>query len=89
MYPKQITIEEQTYAVTVDRNSSGEIQYFNLIDPNGDIFYETDWEGDFTAEDVLRNIQESSQRNQQSDESNISTGTESNIHTYAYCAKLN
>lgn len=53
MNPDHITIGTESYDIRVHYSSDNEIEYFNLIDSNGDIFYETDWEGDFTRDDVL------------------------------------
>ena len=53
MNPDHITIGAESYDIRVHYSRNNEIEYFNLIDSNGDIFYETDWEGDFTREDAL------------------------------------
>ena len=57
-YPKQVTINGKIYTVHTDHNSSGEIQYFQLRDTNGDFFYEIDWEGYLTKSDILTRYQE-------------------------------
>lgn len=53
MYPETMTIDGVTYQVNVDFNMEDEIQYFHLQDASGNIFFESDWEGWFTKEDVL------------------------------------
>ena len=44
-YPRSINLGAQTYEVSVERDSEGSIQYFQLLDSQGEIFFETDWEG--------------------------------------------
>lgn len=56
MYPKEIVFEGVVYSVEVDYNTSDEIQWYELVDPNGVGFFEQDWEGGFTAEDVIESI---------------------------------
>ena len=54
MNPDTITIDNVKYTVYVDLNSDGEIYYFQLVDPEGELFFECDWQGGFTEEDVLK-----------------------------------
>lgn len=52
-YPETITIDGELYSVSVDRDSEGEIEYFNLQDSEGEFLLEADWQGSFTVEDVM------------------------------------
>ena len=66
MYPKTVEYEGIVYSVGVDYSASGDIQYWQLLDADGDIFYEMDWEGDFTADDVRASLKEEEERNPKS-----------------------
>lgn len=66
MYPKTVEYEGIVYSVNVDCSASGDIQYWQLLDADGDIFYEMDWEGDFTADDVRASLKEEEERNPKS-----------------------
>lgn len=57
MYPKEIVFEGVVYSVNVDYNSDGEIQWYELVGPDGVGFFEEDWEGGFTAEQVIKQIE--------------------------------
>ena len=68
MYPETVEYEGIVYSVSVDYSASGDIQYWQLLDADGDIFYEMDWEGDFTADDVRASLKEEEERNPKSTE---------------------
>lgn len=54
MNPDTIIIDNVKYTVYVELDSEGEIYYFQLIDPEDELFFECDWQGGFTEEDVLK-----------------------------------
>lgn len=68
MYPETVEYEGIVYSVSVDYSARGDIQYWQLLDADGDIFYEMDWEGDFTADDVRASLKEEEERNPKSPE---------------------
>lgn len=64
MHPETIEIEGVVYEISVTKNND-EIQYFNLSkidDESDDLFFECDWSGDFTENDILQLLKEDKKR---------------------------
>lgn len=59
MYPENIVINGITYSVFVSRGDDEQIEYFQLRYPDGEFFFECDWEGDFDEDDVRGLLRES------------------------------
>ena len=47
-----IVVDDVSYAVNFDRDSDDEIEYFHLVDSDGEIVFEADWQGDITADEI-------------------------------------
>lgn len=56
MYPKTVEVAGEKYQVKVNK-ADGEIRSFRLLGYAQEVFFETDWTGDFTESDVLAEIQ--------------------------------
>lgn len=52
-YPKTVEFEGVAYSVNVNRDSDGEIQYFQLVDSDDEFFFEMDWSGPVYADNII------------------------------------
>jgi len=70
-YPETVDFNGVSYSVSVDRDSDGEIQYFQLVDSDGNFFFEMDWAGPIDSEMIVETLEESSNNPSSSVENNI------------------
>jgi len=62
-HPDSIIIDDVSYSVLVNRNGENEIQSFGLYAEDGEIFFEYDWSGEITADNIVELINEDKERN--------------------------
>lgn len=62
-YPKTVEFEGIAYSVNVDRDSDGEIQYFQLVDLDDELFFEMDWSGPVYADNIIDELMVDKTRN--------------------------
>ena len=66
LYPPTVDIGGKPYAVQVDLDSDGLIEYFNLVDAAGEFFFEADWvAGSLTADEIREIVRDMSGEEQE------------------------
>lgn len=53
MCVSSVIVDGVLYDVSMDYDSDGVIEYFNLVDSDGEIIFEADWQGDIAADEIV------------------------------------
>lgn len=62
-HPDSVTINDVSYSVLVIRDGENEIQSFSLYTEDDELFFECDWYGEITADNIIELIKEDEERN--------------------------
>lgn len=62
-HPDSVTINDVSYSVLVIRDGENEIQSFGLYTEDDELFFECDWYGEITADNIIELINEDEERN--------------------------
>lgn len=62
-HPDSVTINDVSYSVLVIRDGENGIQSFGLYTEDDELFFECDWYGEITADNIIELINEDEERN--------------------------